>query len=115
MPVWHRAVGWLTGVFLALGGTAVGFASVRPDPTHGPVLVGATAERVLEVSFVVVSSWPGGLAAGAMRRGVKRSGTWSAVIRCMVVGVIVGVATFLLLTAIVAVLLIMLLGHSGIS
>ena len=115
MPVSRRAVGWVTGVFLALGGTAVFLGLSQPDPTHAPVLVDGGTARLLEVSFIVVSSWVGGLTAGAMCRGVKRSGTWPVVVRSIAVGVIVGVATFFLLAVTVAVVVMALLGNSGFS
>lgn len=70
MPVSGRALGWLTGVFLALTETAA-ILWLHPRTTD---------LRVLALGWVLFSSAAGGLAAGAVHPGAsaKRSGTWFA-------------------------------------
>jgi hypothetical protein len=108
MPVSSRAVGWLTGALLALTETAAILSLLHPRTTD---------VRALAVGWVLFSSAAGGLTAGVVHPGAsaKRSGTWSVAVRCMMAGVYLGVATFVLLYAIAWVLVIILLGHSGIS
>jgi hypothetical protein len=110
MPVSSRALGWLTGAFLALTETAAILWWLHPRTTD---------VRALIVGWVLFSSAAGGLAAGVVHRGVsaKRSGTWSVAVWCTMLGVYIGVATFVLLYAIAWGLLIIALGltHSSIG
>ena len=110
MPVSGRALGWLTGVFLALTETAAILSWLHPRTTD---------VRALAVGWVLVSSAAGGLAAGAVHPGAsaKRSGTWFAPVWCVMVGVYIGVATFVLLYAIAWVLVIIAIAltHSSIG
>ena len=110
MPVSGRALGWLTGVFLALTETAAILLWLHPRTTD---------LRVLAVGWVLFSSAAGGLTAGAVHpgAGAKRSGTWFVAVRCVMVGVYVGVATFVLLYAIAWVLVIIAIAltHSSIG
>ena len=119
MPVGRRVVSWLTGAVLALLGTAVVLAlkTTNPDPAaaYEHVLVSANTARALVAGLVVVSSLAGGRAAGAVHDRVERSGSWPVAAGCVVAGVIVGVATFFLLALLVALLLFIRFGGSGIS
>jgi hypothetical protein len=112
MPVSGRALGWLTGAFLALAETAVILSVpwVHPRTTDVYALV---------IGWVLLSSAAGGLTAGVVHPGAvaKRSGTWPVAVRCMMVGLYVGVATFVFLYAIgwVLVIIAIALTHSSIG
>jgi hypothetical protein len=112
VPVSSRTLGWLTGAFLALTETA----AILSVPWLHPR---TTDVRALAVGWVLFSSAAGGLIAGVMHpgAGAKRSGTWSVAVRCMMVGVYLGVATFVLLYVIAWVLVIIAIAltHSSIG
>ena len=112
MPVSSRVLGWLTGWFLALTETA----AILSVPWLHPR---TTDVRALAVGWVLFSSAAGGLTAGVVHPGAsaKRSGTWSVAVWCMMLGVYIGVATFVLLFAIAWVLLIIAIAltHSSIG
>jgi hypothetical protein len=76
-----------------------------------------TDVRALAVGWVLFSNAAGGLIAGIVYSGAKRSGTWSVAVRCMMVGIYLSVATFVLLYAItwVLVLIALALTHSNIG
>lgn len=104
MPVSSREVGWLTGAFLAFGGTATVLLEEHPR---------TTGVRVLVVGGVLLSSVVGGWTARVIHRGAPEPGTWSVAVPCMVIGAFLGVVTFLFLGAITLVVLGIYLAHSN--
>ena len=94
MPVSSRAVGCLTGAFLAVGEAAVVYAVPWLHPR-------ATDVRVLVVGLVLLSSMTGALIALVVHPRAGGPGTWSFAVRSVAIGVFVGVASFLLLYLIV--------------
>jgi len=107
MPVSSRAAGWLTGAILALGETALVLSAPWLHPR-------TTDVRALVVGWILFSSVAGGLTAHVMHLRAEGSGTWSTV-RCMLAGVCVGVASFVILYLIAWVLVIIALAHSNLG